>query len=498
MKMGNTGITLITLVITIILMIILAGISIDITLKDNGIINRAIEAKNKIDRSSIIEQIKIEIICKQIEKEEENISKEDLEQILGKYGEVQKDENGKLIGVITDKGGYNIVLQDILDEGKVKESGNESEEKKIAIIILNRKTLTIEEGKKEILTVTIEPEDAENKELEWESNKEEIVKVDNKGELVALKEGTAIVTVSSKNDKTINDKCTITVTKAKGAQGESGYLGEQYNDPYIPIGFRHTEGTWNSGYTIIGETESVGNEFVWVPCVLTTAEQEQAKSNGDSVQIFQEIKTGKYMSSTISLISNASDKIKNSVGKYQGFYIAKYEAGIPGTTKSVTIDHNTSVSGNILPVSKPNVGVWNFISKTNALSLSNKMINYEKTGVHSTLINGTAWDTTLKWITNTADSNYAENSKNKGNNSGAIAVTSSNLNKYYSKNNIYDMAGNISEWTDEACIIKEGKGKCVLRGGNYEIDGTEYPAALRYPYDDKEVYNTGFRPVIYK
>lgn len=68
MKMGNTGITLITLVITIILMIILAGISIDITLKDNGIINKAIEAKNKIDRSSIIEQIKIEIIGKQVEK----------------------------------------------------------------------------------------------------------------------------------------------------------------------------------------------------------------------------------------------------------------------------------------------------------------------------------------------------------------------------------------------------------------------------------------------
>ena len=218
---------------------------------------------------------------------------------------------------------------------------------------------------------------------------------------------------------------------------------------------------------------------------------------GDTVQIFQEIKTGKYMSSKIDLIYNTSDKIKSSVGKYQGFYIAKYEAGIPGTTKSVITNHNTSVSGNILPISKPNVGVWNFISKTNALALSNKMINYEKTGVHSTLINGVAWDTTLQWITNTVDSNYAENSKNKGNNSGKIAETSSNFNKYYCKNNIYDMAGNISEWTDEACII-DGKGKNILRGGNFEIDGTEYPAALRYPNDDKEIYNTGFRPVIYK
>ena len=203
---------------------------------------------------------------------------------------------------------------------------------------------------------------------------------------------------------------------------------------------------------------------IWVPCVLTVTEQNQARSKGDNVQIFQEIKTGKYMPSTIDLIYNSSDIIKSSVGKYQGFYIAKYEAGIPGTTRSVTTNHNTSVSGDILPVSKPNVGVWNFISKTNALSLSNKMINYENTGVHSTLISGSAWDTTLQWITTTTDISYAEKSKNKGNNSGTIAVTSSNLNRFYSKNNIYDMAGNISEWTAEACITKDGKGKCVLRG----------------------------------
>ena len=231
MKTKNRGITLITLVITIILLIILAGISINITLKDNGIINRAKEVKRQMDKSSIIEQIKIEIIDKQIDKEEQ--TKEVLEEILEKYGEVQKDETGELIGVITNKGGYNILLKDILDVGQVKEPEKELEEKKIIAITLNKKALTIEEGEKETLTVTIEPEDAENKELEWQSNKEEIVKVDDKGNLTALKEGTAIVTVSSKNDKTINDKCTITVAKAKGTPGESGYLGVGYNDPYM-------------------------------------------------------------------------------------------------------------------------------------------------------------------------------------------------------------------------------------------------------------------------
>lgn len=234
--------------------------------------------------------------------------------------------------------------------------------------------------------------------------------------------------------------------------GESGYAGGAYNKPYIPIGFKHTEGTWNTGYTIIGETKSIGNEFVWVPCVLTVEEKQLAQNNGDTVQIFQIKDTGKYLAvsgSTIEGDEPEAEYIRSSVGKYGGFYIAKYEAGIPGTTQSVTTDHNTSVAGDILPVSKPNIGVWNFITRADAIALSNKMINYEETRVHSALISGAAWDTTLQWITNTVDPDYVENSTNKGNHSGTIAVTSSNLNTAYSKNNIYDMAGNVWEWTTE-------------------------------------------------
>ncbi len=234
--------------------------------------------------------------------------------------------------------------------------------------------------------------------------------------------------------------------------GESGYEGGKYNAPYIPKGFKHTEGTWNTGYTIIGETSSVGNEFVWVPCVLTEEEKQEAQNNGDTVQIFQIKDTGKYLAvsgSTIKGDEPEAENIKISVGNYGGFYIAKYEAGIPGTTQSVITDHNTSTSGNILPVSKPNVGVWNFITRADSIALSNKMINYEETGVHSTLISGAAWDTTLNWITNTVDNTYAEDSENKGNYSGTISQTSSNFSTAYLKNNIYDMAGNVWEWSTE-------------------------------------------------
>lgn len=52
----NTGITLITLVVTIILLIILAGITINIGLGDNALFNKAKYAKNKYLNSQINEE----------------------------------------------------------------------------------------------------------------------------------------------------------------------------------------------------------------------------------------------------------------------------------------------------------------------------------------------------------------------------------------------------------------------------------------------------------
>ena len=45
----NKGITLIALIVTIIIMLILAGISISMLTGQNGILNRAAEAKEKND-----------------------------------------------------------------------------------------------------------------------------------------------------------------------------------------------------------------------------------------------------------------------------------------------------------------------------------------------------------------------------------------------------------------------------------------------------------------
>lgn len=58
----SNGITLISLVITIIVLLILAGISIQMLSGNNGILSRAGEAKERTERSEIIEKARLEII----------------------------------------------------------------------------------------------------------------------------------------------------------------------------------------------------------------------------------------------------------------------------------------------------------------------------------------------------------------------------------------------------------------------------------------------------
>ncbi len=476
----TSGITLISLVITIIVLLILASVAINLTLGENGIFTKAKEAKRQMEIATTKEQIQMDILTEQLGSNGK-IIQDKLIEILDKYGEVQKDEEGNITGIITDKGDHFISIEDILNNEQISPPTPENpSEEKISNIILNKNILELEEGKKETLTITIEPENITNKEVEWTSSNIEIATVNEQGEITAVKEGTATITVKAKNNNTIKAECTITVAKSKGTPGTSGYVGGAYNDPYIPKGFKYTGvGTWNSGYTIIGETSSIGNEFVWVPCVLTAEEQQVAQSNGDEVQIFQKTTTGKYNSSSYGLLptdttvnpeDNSVQAIEDSVHWYGGFYIAKYEAGIEGTKEnySFSSSERTPTDGTFLPFSKANKGVWNVVTRSQAISLSKKMIDYEATGVHSTLISGAAWDTTLQWMVNSSDNKevnarYDIYSRGKGWLSDVSENARRSTTGYYSINNVYDMAGNVSEWTTENCV-RNGSNYFIIRG----------------------------------
>ena len=279
--------------------------------------------------------------------------------------------------------------------------------------------------------------------------------------------------------------------------GEEGYVGGStptvpdgpYKHPYIPEGFTHTEGEWNSGYTIKNSTTD--DEFVWVPCTTTATSETVAFARITD-------NTTKYNLYGLTDFTDQSgakaDLIRTSVGTYGGFYIAKYEASeSSGTAKSV-----------------PNATPWTNITRTNAITAAEAMVNTTD-GVKSALISGECWDTTLQWMVtksdnvteNTTPYSYDTNSTGKGwysGNSGydvhntGTSVATANANRV---NNIWDMAGNVYEWTTENCQ-RNGDDKLVGRGGFYAYSGSSYPAADRNIYSDSGNISLGFRSVLYK
>ena len=241
----------------------------------------------------------------------------------------------------------------------------------------------------------------------------------------------------------------------------------------IPKGFKHKEGTKDTGLVIQDEK---GNEFVWVPATESTYAKDTsflgAKPTGDD-----------------TLPNGITDETAD-VKKYGGFYIGRYEAGIP--------EGDTSPGDKTgIPVSKKDATVWTNISYTNSKASAESMISNEY--VQTGLLTGKAWDTTCHWIedslTSIKDSRYYGNYRNSlspaNENSGTKRTAGFNEN--WKVKNIYDLAGNVWEWTSEA-----NSSYFIDRGGSYRSDGSDNPVSFRNNYSASSTYdNVGFRSRLY-
>ena len=120
------GITLIALVVTIIVLIILAGITISRTVGDNGIFTKAKEAKKMQVIAEAKEKIGVEILDAQVEAIERNeeLEQAQVEDIISKYGTLQDDKDT----IILNDNGYEISLLDIY-QGTTTSSGSYTENK---------------------------------------------------------------------------------------------------------------------------------------------------------------------------------------------------------------------------------------------------------------------------------------------------------------------------------------------------------------------------------
>ncbi len=164
----------------------------------------------------------------------------------------------------------------------------------------------------------------------------------------------------------------------------------------------------------------------------------------------------------------------------KGFYIGRYETG--------SNTQITSSAMNATPIVKPNVYVYNNVTKSKAKQLADSFVTGDN--VDSRLCSSYAWDTALKFIEKTGNANFVTNST-QGNYNSTVMQTG----KTTAVKNIYDLGGNVYEWTTEVC--SNASAPCTARGGAINTTPSNKPASSRTAIADTASGDTGFRIALF-
>ncbi len=111
----NKGITLVALVVTIVVLLILAGITINYVISDNGIFAKAQEAKQRTEEAQIKEQIGMDLFALEASKgvQDSAITQADIEGVLTKYGTINKNKDGTIKSLTPTGKKYEIALEEL-------------------------------------------------------------------------------------------------------------------------------------------------------------------------------------------------------------------------------------------------------------------------------------------------------------------------------------------------------------------------------------------------
>lgn len=175
---------------------------------------------------------------------------------------------------ITIRSGNNTFIVTVIQEG-TKQDGSENEPPvKVTKITLDKTTLSLEAGAKATLTATVEPADATIKSVVWSSSNLEVATVNPvTGEIVAIADGTTVITATSSSNKEVSASCAVTVgnsepvTKAFVNKIERTVTywdklpSSEYNEDEVNYSFEYDDRDRISSYTInIKPTYDQGQE----------------------------------------------------------------------------------------------------------------------------------------------------------------------------------------------------------------------------------------------
>jgi uncharacterized repeat protein (TIGR02543 family) len=184
---------------------------------------------------------------------------------------------------------------------------------------------------------------------------------------------------------------------------------------YIPQGFTYVEGVVETGLVI---QDGDGNQFVWIP----VAYQEIEYSKID-----YEFPLSERIDDTLP---DGIASEETQIDKYGGFYIARFEAGLPDSLSTAKREER-NVYGVPTSINQTLLMIWCNIDYTHAKANAESM--YSNFYIQSGLVTGTQWDVVMKWIGGESRMSYNPQTASEPD----------------IKHNIYNLAGNKWEMINE-------------------------------------------------